>query len=230
MDQLQRLLLERYPQEKGYAPSVDLAYPEDVYTTSFVLTDKNSCLPAKQSGLTKCSDCAEDVLYIDIHSCVHALNFDKFAQQFDGTKASFKGDKCDYLLYNINEDMERPQIVFCELTCMASQYVEPNSGLYPAGKRAKAYKQIKNTIENLLSVSILDTTILNYPSKMGLFGWREEAETSKADDAVKSMEGFSATPSEENPLLYNSTFIIEHNFTFVQIKHPMHFEWDKEYQ
>lgn len=230
MDQLQRLLLERYPQEKGYTPTVGLAYPKDVYTANFVLTDNKSCLPAKQKGLIKCLSCTEDVLYIDTHSCVHALNFDKFAQQFDGTKATFKGDRCDYLLYNNNEDMERPQIVFCELTCMASQYVEPNFGLYPAGKRAKAYRQIKNSIENLLSVCLLDTAILNYPSKIGLFGWREETEVNNVDDAVKNMEVFSITPSEENPLLYNSTFIIGHNFTFIQIKHPKHFEWDKEYQ
>lgn len=229
MDQLQRLLLEQYSQgDRGIsaAPSV---FPKMAYTTSFVLTDPKSCSAAQKKGLKKCINCNEEVLYIDTKSRVHVLDCEEFAAQMKGSTAAFGEGICDYLLYNENENMKRPQIVFCELTCMAQKYVDANLGLYPAGKRVKAYTQIKKTIENLLNGLLLTTTIFSYPSKIGLFGWREEDKNDAADEAVENMEMFATTPSTESPLLYNTSLILGHNFTFMQIKYPAHFEWEKEY-
>lgn len=229
MDMIKHLLVSRYPQEKGYSPSVEIIYPEVIYANNFFLSDKHSCVPSKKKGLAKCVECSEDVLYINTAKPIHELDFDAYTRQFDDTIAEFKGDRCDYLLYDENENMARPQIVFCELTCMESKYVEPNTGHNPEGKRAKAYKQIKNSIENLLSIFLLNTAILTYPSKIGLFGWREVSDDSVDDEVTRNIESFSATPAEESPILYNTTFVIGHNFTFIQIKYPTHFEWDKNY-
>lgn len=225
MDLIRHLLTNTYPQERGYIPSVPLSYPEIIHTNNFVLTDKKSCKPAKDKHMPKCDTCKEDVLYVDTNTPVHVLEFETFVKQFDKTKAEFKGNRCDVLLYDINEGIECPRIVFCELTCSNALYVEPKGNL--DGKRARAYQQIKNSIENLLDVFLLGETILNYPSKVGLFGWREEQYSNMSDEAVSNMTLFSITPSEESPLLYNNVYVMGHNFTFIQIKHPTHFEWNR---
>ncbi len=228
MELIRHLLTNTYPQEKGYH-SGSLAYPEIVYSDNFVLTDKKSCVPAKKLHLSKCDKCEEDVLCVDIETPIHVLDFEAFMKQFDKSKAAFKGKRCDFMLYDINEGLERPRIVFCELSCINALYVEPNNGIYADGKRARAYKQIKNSIENLLDVSSLKEAILNYPSKVGLFGWREEQYGNVNDEAVDNMSLFLMTPSEITPLLYNDFYVIGHNFTFVQIKYPTHFEWKRDY-
>lgn len=229
MELIRHLLTSIYPKEKGYIPTTPLSYSETTHTNNFVLTDKKSCVPAKNKHLPKCDTCEEDVLYVDTNTPVNVLDFEAFVKQFDKTKAEFKGNRCDILLYDINEDIERPRIVFCELTCTNALYVESNNGIYADGKRARAYKQIKNSIEDLLNVFLLGETILNYPSKIGLFGWREERYNDINDEAVSNMASFSMTPSEENPLLYNDVYVMEHNFTFIQIKHQTHFEWSRNY-
>lgn len=209
-----------------------ITYPEEVYDNNFVLSDSKSCLEAKKLSLSKCVNCCKDVIHIDVDAffAVHVLNFEQFVNQFNGTSIEFKGKRCDYLLYDINENMQFPQIVFCELTCMDAQHIEKETQIYDGGKRAYAYEQIKNSIEKLLEVPNLKRTILDYPSKIGLFGWRESKNEANNDKAAESMENFIETPSEMSPILYNTVFVLGHGFTFVQIKYPTtHFVWGKRY-
>lgn len=228
MDLIEHILTQSYPRQNGFPSTKQVAYPVSIYTSDFGITDSKSCNAAQKNSRHKCNACNKIVLNIDTTQPVKALRFDEYATQFDGTSAAIKGNRCDYLLY---DDFQNPsRLVLCELTCSEAQYVEPNEGNYSEGKRARAYKQIKDSIENLLNIFILDVRILTTTSKIGLFGWREEKEVSDADKAIKSMLDFAATPSEQEPILYTDDFILGHNFIFVQIKYPSHFDWNKQFR
>lgn len=220
---MEHLLTVRYPHDMGYYPKEPLAYPKVTYMAPFVLTDAKACSQCKQNH-AEFGGCDEQMLFVDTQTPVTVLNFEAFKQQMDGTPAGV-GSRCDYLIYDEYE--HRHRIAFCDLTCSAREYVEPNDGRYPEGKRAKAYSQMKLSLEALLRVEMLSIAIMTYPSKVALFGWRERMSSARrADDAMASMLDFSITPDSEAGLLITDVSVMGKHFDFVQVKHPEHYQWN----
>lgn len=218
---MKHLLTVRYPHDKNCYQK-NLSYPVRQEYGLFTLHDAIACQICKSHFVEKIN-CTSAVLTIHANNPVDVLCFERFISQFDGTSAEIK-DRCDYLLYD--HDAQKQKIAFCELTCSESKYLEPNaSNKQPEGKRAKAYSQMKTSLEALLTVSMLCVHILTRPKKYAIFGWRERNVQFPMDQAATSMKEFTITPSSASNVLYSDVFVMGHGFTFAQIKYPTVYEW-----
>ena len=214
---MQQYLTTDYPHELGYYPAAPLEFSEQSFNGAFSLSDEKACsvCPLK-------STCDQAMLLFDTKTPLNVLDFERFIKQFDDTPAAIK-ERCDYLVY---DEMEyKSRIAFCELTCSSEKYVEANDGSYPEGKRARAYRQIESTIESLLRNLLLTVEIMTYPSRLGIFGWRERIPT-PTDQAMTAMEDFITTPSSEEKVLLSLLTVMNHRFSFVQVRYPGVFGWN----
>ena len=220
MDTIKDILLNHYPNHVGYTAGAQIIYPCNIKTSDFSLGDSKACM--------KCAivnNCNQIVMNIKTDAPVAVLEFETFVNQFGNKSVTINGKRCDYLLYDPSE--AKSKIAFCELTCSDAKFVESNNGRYSNGKRAHAYQQVKNSLEHLLSVPVLDVNILTYPStsRYGVFGWREKNEPSD-DKVLESLADFIDTPSAAEPIMYTQDFVLGHNFTFIQVKYPFILHWN----
>ena len=218
MDTIKDILLSHYPNHVGYTAGSWVNYPCSIKTSDFSLGDRKACM--------KCAllhNCDQIVMNIETDVPVAVLEFETFVNQFGDKSDTINGERCDYLLYDPSE--AKSKIVFCELTCSESLFVEPNDGRYPDGKRAHAYKQVKNSLEHLLSVPVLDVNILTYLSRYGVFGWREKNEPVD-DQVLEFLADFIDTPSAAEPIMYTQDFVLGHNFSFIQVKYLYVLHWN----
>lgn len=225
MDGIKDILELTFPGKIGAGGSaVGNSCPVQILSGEFSLSDPDACdsCVGKHPGVVSCS---KEILKFKSCSTVHVLEFDKYVKSFNRNFHQC----CDYIAYDTSED--KSKIAFCELTCSNTEHVEPYSsadGKNNIGKRAKAFGQIRDTLETLLTLNVLDQNILTYPSKIGIFGWRErKANDGYEDAAVESMAEFSDTPSSEEPVLYTKDFILQHDFIFIQVKYPYVFQWNQ---
>lgn len=222
MDIIRDVLLNHYPNYIGYKGKNPVIYPCFIKASDFLLGDDKACVNQKCVDLVKCN---HKVITINTTTPVAVLEFEVFVNQFRNTADAMKGDRCDFMLYDPTEAKSR--IALCELTCCDTKYIELNTGRYPEGKRARAYNQIKNSLEHLLAIPVLDQNILTYASHYGVFGWRERSE--RIDDKVlESMSDFSDTPSSSEMILYTQDFVLNHGFVFVQVKFPIALNWNED--
>ena len=222
MDIIKDLLQNHYPNHIGHKGRNPVIYPYSILTSDFLLGDNKACVDQK---CIEVKNCDHMVINVKTNTPVAVLEFEVFVNQFGTTMNSMKGDRCDFMLYDPTEAKSR--FILCELTCGNVQYIEPNTGRYPEGKRARAYSQIKNSLEHLLTIPVLDHNILTYASHQGVFGWREKVE--QIDDKVlKSLSEFSDTPSSREPILYTQDFVLGHGFVFIQVKYPTELNWNKK--
>lgn len=222
MDIIKKILQDHYPNYIGYEGRNPVFYPCSTKVSDFSLVDDKACI---DQGCVEDENCNHIVITIKTTTPVAVLEFETFVNQFGNTADAMKGDRCDFMLYDPTEAKSR--IALCELTCGDAKYIEPNMGRYPEGKRARAYSQIKNSLEHLLIIPVLDQNILTYTSHYGVFGWREQAGTID-DKALESMSDFSDTPSSSELILYTQDFVLNHNFVFVQVKYPTALNWNED--
>lgn len=217
---MEYLLTHLYPREKGYTTDRQIAFPVRIFKEDFSLNDNKVCFECRSKD-SMFADCNQRVLEISAHKEVHVLNFEQFINQFDGTPAAIIGDRCDYILY------DEQKIAFCDVSCSSRKWVEPNNGKYPQGKRAKVYEQMKNSLNTLLTVTLLDTKILSFTFKDAIFGWRERDNYGEEDQAMLNMMLFSKTPSSQEKVLHTEVYAMGHNFSFVEVEYPQHYIWDE---
>ena len=222
MDIIRDVLLNHYPNYIGYKDKNPVAYPCFIEASDFSLGDDNACVNQMCVDVVKCN---HKVITINTTTPVAVLEFEVFINQFGNAADVMKGGRCDLLLYDPTEAHSR--FALCELTCGDAKYIDPNTGRYPEGKRVRAYNQIKNSLEHLLTIPVLDQNILTYASHYGVFGWREKTED--VDDKVlESMSDFSDTPSSSEMILYTHDFVLSHGFVFVQVKYPTALNWNED--
>lgn len=156
---------------------------------------------------------------------VKIVNFEQYANQFDNTPAAMK-DRCDYIM--VEGTSGHDKIIFCDLTCSEEKYVNPNDGKYSLGKRAKAFEQMKRSLERLLQESLTKQYILTFPEKVCLFGWRDymvpDAKPQRGN-AVNNMLAFVNTPSAKSGTLTQIKYEVGYGFNFVQVKYPTVYKW-----
>lgn len=217
---MEDLLTHLYPREKGYLPVKPIEFPVKIFNGDFSLNDSKTCSDCTSKDPEYVS-CNQHILEISAHKDVHVLNFEQFINQFDGTPAAMTGDRCDYILY------DEQKIAFCDVSCSSRKWVEPNEGKYPQGKRAKVYDQMKNSLNALLSVTLLDSRILSFTFKDAIFGWRERDNYGEQDRAMLNMMLFSETPSSQEKVLHTDLYTMGHNFSFVEVEYPQKYIWDE---
>lgn len=156
---------------------------------------------------------------------VKIIDFEKYANQFDNTSAALN-ERCDYIL--VDGTSGHDKIAFCDLTCSEEKYVNPNKEKNTIGKRAKAFAQMKRSLECLLKESMLAQYILTFPKKVCLFGWRDYAVDEmepQRGNVEANMLAFINTPSAKCSMLIQTVYEIDHGFDFVQVKYPTIYKW-----
>lgn len=157
---------------------------------------------------------------------IGVVEFEAYIEQFDNTVAKV-ADRCDYIFVDGTADHRK--IAFCDLTCSKEKYVEPNEGMYPLGKRAKATSQMEKSMECLLQEPLLKNFIVTFPEKVCLFGWRDydvpDNTTPKRGNALRNMQAFINTPSSKSKTLSTQVKVLGHGFNFVQVKYPTVYQW-----
>lgn len=220
---MRHLLAQRFPSEFGLNPDT-ITLLLEVKKGSFTLSDSKACTACKAvPSRTGRVSCNEEILNIQSSVDVAVLDFERYIQQFSKTSLGIR-DVCDYLLFD--ESNNHRKIAFCDLTCSDEKWVEPNTGMYPEGKRAKVKSQMLKSLEYLLKEYLLAVDILTFADKVCLFGWRDfdnpEVNTVAPvhDNAKKNMQVFGRTPSSMAKQLTSEKTILGHGFFFVQVKYP----------
>lgn len=222
---IDRLLQVHYPKQYGIdAEKIHVMIEE--HAGLIELSDEKACMDCLNLRPQR-NRCDRINLRINTADTpVEVVDFEGYMNQLDNTKAGIK-DRCDYIL--VDGTLEHKKIAFCDLTCSEEKYVNPNSGKYPLGKRAKAATQMKRSLECLLEEPLLAHYILTFPEKVCLFGWRDYAVsanvTPQRGNATRNMLAFMNTPSAKSGTLSRTVPMIGHDFKFVQTKYPTVYQW-----
>lgn len=225
---IEQFLKNSFPIE--YSLPVDgVIVPIERYNTPFTLSDIKSCNSCKSNPQNiERLGCNEEILRVNNNGKeVAVVNFEQYISQFQGTAANVK-DRCDILM--VDSGSAHQKIVFCDICCYAEKYVEPNTGKYPQGKRAKARQQMKRSIDVLLQESLTAINILTYTEKICLFAWRDydvpdmhvDAQHRNARSNVQAFSSSISNLASQTTTHYNR---MEHDFSFMQIKYPSEYKW-----
>lgn len=188
----------------------------------FSLSDAKACQECKRKYPVRIT-CDEDVLKIFTDTAIEIFNFELFISQWDDTPNRVIR-RCDYLMWD--DAIDGRKVAFCDLTCSIPEHVAPNPhDKHPEGKRLYAYGQMKDSLDVLLAINVLDQYLLTATKKVFLFGWREpEIRVDTDDTAEQAMSNFITRTA-----IYTvSTFTqpaTHHGFDFVQVKYPATYQW-----
>lgn len=225
---IEELLKQAFPSFYGKDPQ-SITVP--LYRTSapFAETDAASCNRCQSLPERACRrGCNREILRVDTRGKELAIvRFEDYVGQFANTGANVT-ERCDLLMTEsgINHD----KIVFCDLCCYEEKYVNPNSGKHPEGKRAKARRQMKKSIEVLLQESVMAVNVLTYPERVCMFAWRDYdvpdvPVRATRGDARANMQVFGSVASNMAAQTTSHQAIMEHGFTFIQMKYPSAYVW-----
>lgn len=221
---IDQLLRQRFPYELLLNPQT-VRLEMEVHSSDFTLSDSKACdecqaLPERINR----QNCNRETLKIKVENdWVTVVNLECYLEQFHGFR-----EKCDYLLLDDTDNHRK--ICFCDLTCSAEKWVAPNEGKYSIGKRAKAKNQMLHSLEYLLQEYLLAHFILTFATKECVFGWRDYEVPAvpprpSRNDVLGNMQSFSRTPSSMASQIRTHEHLMEHEFTFVQIKYPNEYKW-----
>jgi hypothetical protein len=222
------ILSNTFPLFYGLNPR-DIRVPIYRVNTPFTEEDRKSCERCHQ--LPKRAyrkGCNEEILRVNNNGKeIAVVRFEEYIGQFEGTSSNIK-DRCDLLMTESGVDHEK--IVFCDLCCYEEKYVEPNTGIYSEGKRAKARKQMTKSIEVLIQESLTAVNLLTYPQKVCLFAWRDYdvpdlPVLASRGDARANMQVFGSVVSNMTSQTTSHRSIMGHGFTFIQVKYPSIYQW-----
>ena len=194
------------------------------------MSDAKSCYSCHQSPKrANRLGCNEEMLKVDNGGVeIAVVRFEHYMLQFKNVFPAHQ-EQCDIIM--ADSGVGHDKIVFCELCCYEEKYVEPNAGSYiPQGKRAKARQQMQKSIAVLISDSFTAAHFLSYPKKVCLFAWRDFSipETPVAPsrgDARANMQVFGSVVSNMTAQTTSHCQIMEHGFTFLQVKYPSVYKW-----
>lgn len=181
------------------------------------LRDSKACSECKQQGKNCCE--TEEILRISHNYSITKVELEKFFTQFDGTRRSSLKDKCDILLF----DDKDHRIAFCEMTCSQSKYIEPyeNSKGHQVGKRAKAHKQLKSSIDKLASVPDIASSMNRYNHRTALFAVRHKGSNNQSSE-ISNVNKFIIFPKS---IQTDAKSDIGNGFSFEVVEYPNIYQW-----
>lgn len=214
------ILKELYPIECGLDNN-QIVLSKETENKPFSLSDKKACIACKNAKQLSCN---EKILKVNNNGYdIDIVDFEKYVNQnpFKGTKV------CDRILADSGQN--RRKIVFCELFCGEEKYVEPNEGIYPQGKRARAREQMNASRELLLQKDVTRVNILTFAEKICLFAWRDYfldiPVKAKRGDVKSNMLAMLTTPSNMANQTTTHHELMDNGFKFMQIKYPSEYNW-----
>lgn len=182
-----------------------------------VCHDKKACQECVSAGVRECD--VEANLIVRHGVPVKAVNIEAFFSQFGDTmKASLK-DRCDLMLY---DDVQH-KIAFCDMTCSMEKYIQPfdNTSGHHEGKRAKAYQQMKESINKLAAVPELNSAMSSYSYRRAVFAVRLKAGKSRDAVVQSNMQAFSSAPWSVS----NAKTDMGNGFFFETVTYPQEYIW-----
>lgn len=230
-------LKETFPKQYGVHPD-RIVVPVTRKKCPFTEVDQKACDDAankqynKDNGFNKfekiCSSCDHVVLSLDNNNKeIVVVEFEKYINQFPAKISSSK-KRCDLLM---TDDISHNKIVFCDLCCYDSRYIDSNDGSFcPEGKRARARQQMEESIEFFMDVDVLNQYVLTYPEKICLFAYRDYIVMEKPvlalrGNAESNMQAMMTTASTISGMISTENEVMNHHFIFVQNKYPSVYHW-----
>ena len=179
----------------------------------FSLSDNHACNRCHELRPER-KDCNEEMLKVNNNGHeIAVVNLEEYVGQF-GKLTDGKG-RCDYLMTESGEGHDK--IVFCDLCCYDERHVEK--------KRKHVRKQMKDAMEFLMRETITAEFVTTCPERICLLAWRDSTIPDESRKAEASMMPFLTVPSSKGRTML-TLGIVEHDFTFIQIKYPTEFVWE----
>lgn len=157
---MEKLLLNDYPSSFGLTRAhVNLS--AELETGVFELYDNKACVQCNHL-------CGNKAIFkVCSEIPVTSVDIESYFEQFHDTRADVSGSRCDKLLY----DSLDIRVVFVEMSCKEVATERHLKTL--SNKRAKAYEQLRNSIDKLRSVSALQEAIDAYKCRSAIFAYRQ---------------------------------------------------------
>lgn len=190
---------------------------------AFALYDPKACVPCK-----KCT--TPEVLRVECGTLsVADVDLEEWVKAV-WPKGRCLPSLCDRLLSDAHA-IEPRKVVFCELTCSDKKYISPydNAAGRQAGKKAKAYDQLRSAVEFVSGLSDdCRRAVEGCRVRECIFAWRDRglpAAGSGTSGAERSMESFQLTPVSEAQMPQSRENIGGIIYTFRTIKHDRVYTW-----
>ena len=216
---MKRLLEIEYPSFHNLNRKVEVN--EETYVSDFSITDWKACTDCQNFTPYFYRQCFhQEVLKVSTTEEIKLISLENYFQQFSNKKEITTGNTCDYLLYGQNK------ILFTDLTCMRPHYIESHivEGKQKEGKRAKVFKQIKDSITRLSVCPEILERISSYNEKVALFALRrKESAFDNTDEGIKPMNSFMRMTNEQttNGIAQQ----MENGFKFIINEYPRSYQW-----
>lgn len=192
----------------------------------FALYDADRCAGCK-TVLKKI--CNRENILIEAKSDVLVACHESYLKQF-GEKSLGKGKRCDYFLADDSD--AKSKVAFCELTCAIEDTIEPNEErkYLPEGKRAKAMKQLEDSVKRFTSKEVSKSYLSTFPVRHCIFGWRDPFSINatapqKRGDLEANMKIMGMATSGSETILLQKQQIDDMEFVFYQVKYPSIYIW-----
>ena len=223
---IESILGQIFPYELGEDPA-SIHVPIVRHNAPFSVSDlQKACGPCLANpDRAYRAGCNNEILKVNNNGEEIALvSYEQYIEQFD----QIVGDRCDLLI--TDSGMEKKKIVFCDLCCYSEAFVEPNTGKYPQGKRAKARQQMERSIDALINQHVTAVNLLTYHEKVCLFAWRDYdvpdvPVMATRGNARSNVLAFSSTVSNMATTTTTHHQKVGHDFTFMQVKYPTEYNW-----
>lgn len=181
--------------------------------------DRRTCQAPRMSG--QCgADCDEVILKIMAENELEIISYDEWRL----SSRQPQTEKCDYIIFDKGD--EKYKFALCELTCSLEKYVNADEIESRIGKRAKAFDQMRTTLQDIIENDnpVAGIDIFQYRNKTGIFGWRDRLATGNSM-AMRSARGFMTTPGSTAGIKRFPEYLFGKVFTFVQVKYPAVYRW-----
>ncbi len=222
---IENILGQIFPAEYGVDPA-SIHVPVVRHNAPFSVSDQNACGPCQANPQrANRKGCNHEILKVNNNGEEIALvSYEQYIAQY----GQGFGERCDLIM--TDSGMQRRKIVFCDLCCYSEAFVDPNSGKYPQGKRAKARQQMERSIDALIKQDVTAVNLLTYHEKVCLFAWRDYdvpdvPVMATRGNARSNVQVFGSTVSNMAKITTTHHQKVGHDFTFMQVKYPTEYNW-----
>lgn len=186
--------------------------------------DPKACADCKIHTPEQEATCDKVVLYCNTSDQeIDAIELESFIDNYKHLKNIPSGKKCDLLLVGENK------IVFCDLTCSLSKYIDlfvMADGTPKTGKRTMVRTQIGNAIALLMAVPEIATTIDLKTDKVAMFAYREKPDTVTNTFDKRIVETMRSFGVKTDKVLGKPMFSdMGNGFVFTEVRYPEPYVW-----
>lgn len=196
---------------------------QEVLSGDFDLYDHKACTDCRAHSRYFYESC-EDRCVSKHHSEkeVNVVTLENIFSQFADIPALSHGGCCDKLLYS--EDT----VMVMDMTCTRPEYLRNHyaEGVLKAGKRAKAYSQVYDSICKLQGCETIKNRMSTFSNRFAVFAFRKKefALETQNNTVLRNMSSFSKM-SDNFKSRANLRTAMGNGFYFITQEYPSVFKW-----